>query len=53
MITPLVKMESRDGEVNLSRKFMQVGVGDNGLTPRHPREERFKTVLETWSYPRE
>lgn len=40
-------------EVGLSRKFMQVSVGDNGVTPSHPREERFKRVLETWGYPRE
>jgi len=32
---------------------MKVSVGDNALTPRHPREEIFKIVLETWSYPRE
>lgn len=40
-------------QVSLSRKFRQVSVRDSGVTPRHPREERFKIVLETWGYPRQ
>lgn len=40
-------------QVSLSRKFRQVSVRDSGVTHRHPREERFKIVLETWGYPRQ